>query len=841
MIRLAWRLALRDLRGARGGLFIVLLCLGLGVAAVAAIGSLRAALDQGIAEDGRGILGGDIELSTGLAPFPPAIAAWFRQRGARVSETIDTRSILIAPSGRRLLAAIRAVSPDWPLLGAVTTRPAGAFAALARPAAPPPPLLLDPTAAASLGLRPGDTVALGGLAFTYRGAITESPDRIGDNGLFGVKTLIPEAALAASSLIQPGGLTVFTLQVALPPGASPGAAIAAFRAAFPGNPYRLRDAAAAAPDLKRFVDQTTLFMTLLGLAALLVGGIGVANGVEAWLAARASGIATLRCLGASARLVGLILSLQLAVLACPGILAGLAAGALAPRAAFVFLRGRLPLPAHFAVYPKPLILAAIFGVLIGALFAQPKLRRAAAIPGAALFRQAVLPAKIPVSWRAAALRALIIAALIVLAARTVPDPKLAIGFCAATGITFLTLSAIAALIIRVLPRLRAPGGAPIALGLRRLHGPASSLRLMLLSAGAGLTILVAVAQIRGNLVAEFTGALPQAAPSFFFIDIQPDDLPVFQAALKQTGAASAIHTMPSLRARILAIAGTPVDAFHPPPDAVWPLRSDLAFTYAATPPEGSKLTAGVWWPADYLGPPKLSFDANIARAWHLHIGDTITVDVLGRRFDLVIANLRDIDWQSLQLNFLMIGTPDPFAGAPHTIIATVKAEPGRAGDILAAVTDKLPGVTGIDVSDILHALAGLLGEVATAISLTGFVALAAGALVLISAIAAEREALIHEAVILKTLGATRAQIRMSWLIEFAVAGAAAGATAAILGTMIAALTTTQIFHAPWRLQPGTTLATIGLSIFLMLALGFFTTARALAEPAAARLRREAGV
>jgi putative ABC transport system permease protein len=839
MIRLALKYAIRDLRGAQGGLLIVLLCLTLGVAAVAAIGSLRAALDQGIADDSRAILGGDIELSTGLAPFPPAVAAWFAQHGARVSETIDTRSILIAPSGRRLLAAVRAVSPTWPLLGAVTTTPAGQFAALAHPATSPP-LLLDPTPAASLALHRGDQVTLGGIPFTYRGAIETSPDSIGDSRLFGVKTLIPAASLANAPLIQPGGLTDFTLQAALPPGTSVHAAIAAFEQAFPSNPYRLRTAAAAAPDLKRFVDQTTLFMTLLGLASLLVGGIGVANGVEAWLVARARSIATLRCLGASARFVSLTLSLQLSMLAGPGILAGLIAGALAPRAAFPFLRGKLPLPTHLAFYPGPLIMAAIFGILIGVLFALWPLRRAAAIPGAALFRQAVLPGKIPFSWRAAALQFLIIAAFTGLAIRAVPDPKLSIGFCGATIITLAALRCIAALIMRALPLLPAPRTATLALGLRRLYGPASTLPLMLLSAGAGLTILVAVAQIRGNLITEFTGALPEAAPSFFFIDIQPADLPTFEAAAQKSGATD-IRTMPSLRARILAIGGTPVDAFHPPADTAWPLRSDIAFTYAALAPENTKLTAGEWWPADYLGPPKISFDATIAKAWHLRIGDTITVDVLGRHFDLAIANLRDIDWQSLQLNFLMIGTPDPFSGAPHTVIATVKSPPGRAGDILAAVTDALPSVTGIDVSAILHALAGLLGEVATAVSLTGFVALAAGALVLISAIAAEREARIAEAIILKTLGATSGDIRAAWATEFAVAGATAGVTAAILGTSIAAVTTTQVFHAPWHLQPGTTLATIAISITLMLALGFFTTSRALSEPAAPRLRQEAGL
>jgi putative ABC transport system permease protein len=298
--------------------------------------------------------------------------------------------------------------------------------------------------------------------------------------------------------------------------------------------------------------------------------------------------------------------------------------------------------------------------------------------------------------------------------------------------------------------------------------------------------------------------------------------------------------MPSLRARILAVGGVPADQFHPPEQSAWPLRSDIGFTYAATPPPGTTLTQGAWWPPDYLGPPLISFDASIAKSWGLKIGGIITVDVLGRGFDLKIASLRDIDWQSLQLNFLLVGTPDPFAAAPHTFIATVKAAPGREGDVLAAVTNALPGVTGFDVGQVLRSLSILLGQIGTAVSLVGLVALLAGGLVLISAIAAEREARIAEAVILKTLGASRAQIRRAWLTEFAVAGGAAGLAAAALGTLAAYVTIGQVFHTDWHFQFGIMAVTLLGSIALMMALGFVSTARALRQPAAAKLRLETG-
>jgi putative ABC transport system permease protein len=840
MIRLAWRLALRDLRGGTSGLFIVLLCLGVGVAAIAGIGSLRAALNQGITKSDRGILGGDIALSTGLGPFPPSVPAWFIQRGAHVSETVDTRSILIAPNGRRILTAARAVGPSWPLIGTVRSDPAGQFASLARGADGKPGLLLAPSAASSLGLHPGDAVSLGGISLIYRGGILASPDSLGDSQLFGVKSFVPISALSGTPLLAPSGLVTFSLQALLPPGMQAGPVEAQFQHDFPGEVWRMRGSADAAPDLTRFVDQAALFMTLLGLSALLVGGIGVANGVEAWLTARARSIATLRCLGASARLIGLIHGLQLLILSVPGILLGLLLGAVAPVLVLPLLRDKLPLPAHIGLYPRPLLLAAAFGLLVGLVFALPPLRRAAAISGGALFRLAGLPAHAEFSWRAMAAQAVAALFLVALAVLSVPSPYLALGFCAGAILTLLLLRGIAALLMRLLPLLPAPRDAALAFGLRRLHGPASSLPLMLLSAGAGLTVLVAVAQIRGNLLAEFTGALPSAAPSFYFIDIQPPDLPIFQSALRASGAAYDVQTMPSLRARILAVNGTPVEQFHPPARSDWPLRNDIGFTYAATPPPGAALAQGAWWAPDYLGAPLVSFDAGIAKDWGVKIGDTLTVNVLGRKFTLGIANLRTIHWQSLQLNFLMVGTPDPFAGAPYTLVATVKAEPGREGDVLTAVTNALPGVTGIDVGQVLRAFAGLLGEIATAVSVVGLIALLAGLLVLVSASAAEREARIAEAVVLKTLGASRALIRRAWLVEFAVAGGFAGLTAAALGTLAASLTITQVFHIDWRFEPGILAVTLLGSIGFMMVFGFVSTARALREPAAARLRLETG-
>jgi putative ABC transport system permease protein len=285
----------------------------------------------------------------------------------------------------------------------------------------------------------------------------------------------------------------------------------------------------------------------------------------------------------------------------------------------------------------------------------------------------------------------------------------------------------------------------------------------LLSAGLGLSTLAAVALIQGNMQHQIREQLPSNAPSFFFIDIQNDQLERFEAVVREQPGVTAVHHVPSLRARIVAVKGVPVDQVVTTPETAWALRGDRGLTYAAAPPEGTHMVAGAWWPLDYDGPPLVSFDAALAKGWHVGIGDMIRVNVLGRDIDLKIANFRDIAWQSLAINFFMVASPGLLSHAPHTYIATVRIADAGQGGLLRAVTDALPNVTGIRIEDVLSAVASLLNRVAAALTVTGALTLISGAFVLVGAVAAGQRRRVREAVILKTLGATRWQIRIAWL------------------------------------------------------------------------------
>ena len=830
---LSLRLARRELRGGVRGLRIVLACLALGVASIAAVGSLRESLTQGLAAEGRRLLGGDLEVDTGGLPVPAELRTWLTARGARLSDVTQMRALLVAPSGERHLVELKAVDDAWPLVGtAGFTPPMPTGTALAEGGVAAEQVVLD-----RLRLHPGDTVKLGTASLILRAALVGEPDSVA-SPLLAPRAIIGLSSLASTGLDVPGAITRHAVRVVFPVGTSPEAMVTGLDTSFPNHGWRVRTPSAAAPGLSRVIEQTGQFMTLVGLTALLVGGIGVANGVRAWLAARARTLATLRCLGAPARLLLTMCLAQVLILAALGTAIGLAVGAMLPWLAVVLLGNILPVPPRMGLFAGPLLLAAGFGLLTAACFALVPLGRAARIPGAALFRDAQIPEDARAGWPILAATSVLAAGLVMLTVLATPDRWLAFWFC---------LGAIGALLVfrlggwaliriaRIWPRPAAPWAR---LGLGNLHRPGAPAPLMLVSVGLGLSTLAAVAMIQGNLRNQVISQMPARAPSFFFIDIQSDQLPVFTALLARTEGVSEVKHVPSLRARIVTVNGVPAERVTATSDTQWALRGDRGLTYAATPPDGTQLTAGSWWAADYRGPPLVSFDAQLAAGWGVKLGDSIRINVLGRDIDLKVANLRQISWRSLGINFALITSPGMLDQAPHTHIATVRAIPSVQGALLRSVGDALPNVTGIRVEDALRAVAEVLDQLAVALTATGGITLIAGILVLAGAVAAGQARRVREAVLLKTLGASRAQIRAAWLTEFGALGLAAGILAALVGSAAAWGVVRFVMHAEFVFLPGRLAGTLAAALLLMLVSGYLGTAAALRAKAAPLLRNE---
>ena len=830
-LRLAWRELRASGRDRVRGMRIVLACLALGVATIAGVGGLRESLSQGLAAEGRRLLGGDLEIDTGSLTVPPELRDFLTARGARLSAITQMRSLLAAPSGARQLVELKAVDAAWPLVG-----PAG-FA----PALSPATVLADGGVAVEqvvldrLRLRPGDTVRLGNAVLTLRAALIKEPDNVA-SPLMAPRALIALSTLAHTELDVPGAILRHAVRAVWPAGDMPADVVAELAKIFPDHGWRIRQPGEAAPGISRFIAQTGQFMTLVGLTALLVGGIGVANGVRAWLIARAATLASLRCLGASARLLLTMCLAQVMALAALGTAVGLAVGAVLPWLAIWLMGDVLPVAPRVGVFVGPLLLAAGFGLLTAACFALLPLGRAARIPGAALFRDAQIPHDARAVWRVQATTGGLSLGLVALTVLASPDRWLAGWFCAgavgALGI-FRLGGFLLVRLARIWPR---PRVAWARLGLGNLHRPGTPVPLMLVSVGLGLSTLASVAMIHGNLHAHVLAQIPAQAPSFFFIDIQSAQLATFTELLARTPGVSDVKHVPSLRARIVAVNGVPAAQAKATPETQWALRGDRGLTYAALPPGGTHIVAGTWWAADYRGPPLVSLDAQLAAGWGVKIGDIIRVNVLGRDIDLRVENLRQIAWRSLGINFALVTSPGLLEQAPHTHIATLRATPETQGAVLRAVSDALPNVAGIRVEEVLRSLSNILDQIALALTATGGITLLSGMLVLAGAVAAGQARRVREAVLLKTLGASRAQIRAAWLTEFLAFGLTAGLLAGLVGTASAWSVVRFVLRADFVFLPGRLALTLLAALILMLVTGYLGTAAALRAKAAPLLR-----
>ena len=830
-MKLAFTLARRELRGGVRGLWIVVLCLALGVGVIASVGTLRAAVDAGLATDGRALLGGDLEIDGGSQPLPDTLRDWLHAQGAATSDIAQMRSMLVAPSGERQLIELKAVDARWPLVDQPGVAPPQTLPA----AFGQHGLLVEQVVLDRLGLHLGDTVRLGTASFRVAGVLTHEPDRVATAAILGARVLIAAADLPSTGLISPGAMVRYAVRLTAP---DPARIAAAIPGTFPHQGWRIRDPHDAAPGVTRFIEQVALFLTLVGLTSLLVGGIGVANGVRAWLDARARTIAILRCLGASPSLVFTVCLIQVLGLSVLGIAIGLVAGAMLPIVAAHFLAGVLPVPPVLGLYAGPLALAAGYGILIALCFALWPLGRAARIPGGALFRDGLIPDATRPATPLIAVNAALALALVGLTVASATDRSFALYFCLGAGLTLILFRASGSVVMRLARLARAVGSPAVRLGIANLHRPGAPTPLLLLSAGLGLSTLASVALIQGNMQHQIQEQLPANAPSFFFVDIQNEQVAAFERIVGAQPGAPEVHDVPSLRARVLAVKGVPAEDAITTPDTAWALRGDRGLTYAATPPEGTRLVSGTWWPKDYDGPPLVSFDAGLAKGWGVGIGDVVRVNVLGRDIDLKIANLRNIAWQSLGINFFMVASPGLLSHAPHTHIATVRIADAAQGGLLRAVTDALPNVTGIRVEDVLGAIASLLNKVAAALTITGAVTLLAGAFVLVGAVAAGQRRRVREAVILRTLGATRSQVRLAWLTEFGLLGGVAGLIAAVVGSAASYAITRYILHTDWIFLPGVLICTLAGALAIMLLFGYSGTSAALRARPAPLLRNE---
>lgn len=834
---------MRELRAGASGLIVFVLCIALGVAAVAAIGSLSAAFNKALANQGRLLIGGDLSFEVIHRQANPEEMRALEALG-EISGSASFRAMARGGDGKSALIEVKAVDTPYPLYGEV---------AVLEPDSRGTPwreldtVLAEPILLDRLGIEIGDRLKIGEATVTVGGTLGEQPDRLADRLSYGPKLLMSRDTLAKTGLVQPGSLIRWTYRVKMPDDAGTDRkalteARKEMETEFPQSGFAIRDWTDPAPSLRRDAERFTQFINFVGLTALLLGGIGVGNAIQSYMAKKREIIATFKCLGATSRLVLDVYLIQSLMLALIGIVIGLVLGALAPVAIATLYADALPIALALEPHPVPLIVAALAGLLTMVLFVLWPLGRASRISPAVLMRANVTEERersaTPFAIGSAAAGLALFALAVAASEERLVTAAISVGIVVAFGL----LLGFGLLVQRLAARFRRTRPPAWGLALTSIGAPGSLARSIAVSLGLGLGLLIAVALIHRSLITEVASHAEIDAPAYYFLDVEPGDITAFEETAKSIAPKVEMDNAPMLRGRIVELKGVSVDEVEVSPDSRWVLAGDRGLTYTDSVPGASKVEEGEWWPKDYDGLPLVSFDGELAKGLGLALGDKITVNILGRNVEAKIASMRKIDWESLAINFVMVFSPNTLQGAPHRLVTTLELPKGTAPEqeakVIQALAERFPLVTAIKIGDIVEAAKSMLDKLMAAIQATAGFTLLIGAAVLAGAVSAGQQRRQYIAVLYKTLGATRGLITRAELLEFGVLGTATSLLAIVIATITAWALCTFAFDITFVFDPLAALRTIGLALALVLIVGAVTTWRLLSVKAAPYLRAE---
>ncbi len=838
--RLALIIALRELRRGGQGIGVFIACLFLGVFAISGVGSFSAAVHAGLRTDSRALLGGDIEITLAHRTLDEPPQDWLSSYGP-VSRVVNMRAMPHhLSSGKRMLAEIKAVDGQYPLYGhlrlSADTHPSGALAVApdGRYGA-----LADAELLRRFGAGIGDVLDLGAIQVRITAILEVEPDRNVSLFTLAPRLMIRMEAIEASGLLQPGSLATYAFRLRLPEGQDAATTKSAINDAHPAAGWRIRTWQEAEPRISAFLDRMTLNLTLTGLCALLAGGVGIGAAVRGYLQSRITHIATLKSMGAAASLVFNAYLLQLLMIGTIAILAALVGGASIPYVINALAGESLPLPVQVGWYAAPLGAAAWYGLLITLLFTMIPLSTACRVSPVTLFRGYREPWSSMRRSRGATVTILLLTAILAgTAVITSPDRRLALWFSAGAAICFAIFRTAAWLVVNAARFIPRPPVAALRMALAsitRRDGPAAGI---VFSLGLGMTALVIVTQVQSNLNRMVTETIPQDAPSCFVMGIPDHQTAPFDRLLGTMPAVKRVVRQPALRGRITAIKGVPADQAGMDPSVRWAVRGDRFISHAVTPPHGTVITDGQWWPPDDDGRPMVSLTQDVATGFGVGPGDELTVNILGREITAVIANLRQVEWSSLQLNFAVILNSAALAGAPQTHLATLHTDSEGEDAVFDAITGAFPDVILIGTRAVLANVTITLQRIGRAFSAMAAIVLLTGFLVLAGAISADQQRRLHDAVIFKVCGATRHDLTIALGTEFALLGLVAALISVPVGSGAARAVVTGLMTMDYQGEITVVLATLVPGLLLIVLTGLAGTWHLLGRKPAAWLRCE---
>ncbi len=775
-LKFSAQMAIRELRSGISGFRIFLICLVLGVGTITAVGTVKSGIEYAIGEKGSELLGGDAEAEFTYRLANTEELDWLKSISANMSEILEFRSMAnVIRDGQKetALTQIKAIDDKYPLIGDVQLSSGRALRDILRQ---PKSAIMESDLVSRLGISIGDSFSLGLTEFILRDIIITSPDDAGANFGLGPRTILKTEDLKTSGLIAPGTLFSAKYRLMIAPSENFDTLKTLAKTKFENSGMRWRDSRNGAPGISEFVTRLSAFFIMVGLAGLIVGGVGIGSAVKSYLNRKIATIAVLRSLGATNFQIFMTYFIQLSILSLLGIALGLGLGASAPHILAPFLSVIIPIPIGIVFSLKPIYEAAIYGAIIATLFTLWPLSKCENIQTAALFREMnLLSYRLPrFKYLVWSLGLLII--LLLTSALFNQNPKLTSWFALGFSVAVLALFLSARILMAIIKKLArfANGHPSTRWALASMGGTQEGTSNSLLAIGLGLTVLGIIGQVDGNLRTSINNDLPKVAPSYFVIDIQKSQIEEVRRTLNSYNGVTSFDEAPMLRGIITKInneQASEVAGDH------WVIRGDRGITYFEELPGRFNLTEGRLWPKNYSGKTQISFAAEQAEELGIGLGDRITVNIMGKEITGEITSLRNVDFSTAGIGFVIAMNPSALKNAPHSFITTIYANTESENGIFNTLARKFPNITLIKVKGVIERVSDLLGSIATASSYGALTTLITGFLVLLGSAASGQSARSYDAAILKTLGATQKELIISYIIRFSFIGATAGCVA----------------------------------------------------------------
>ena len=843
------RMAAREIRAAPRRLLLLTASIAIGVAALVAIGSFTDNLRDSVRGQARALLGADFALSSRRV-FPRAaetVLDTIAAHGGTVARLTSFSGMAYVPrtSGTRLVQ-VAAVEGGYPFYGEIRTDPAAAWPELGRGGR----VVVDPSLLTALSARVGDTLALGEARFVISGGIVSAPGNVGIRTAFGPRIYIAARDLPETRLLGFGARAEYEAFVRLAPGVSPQELAERYRPALLPERVRVRTVAEDQANLNDALGRLTGYLGLVGLIALLLGGIGVASGVVVFIRQRLDTIAVLRCLGASAGRVLAIYATEAAAMGLAGSALGAGAGVLAQRLLPRLLAGLLPVDVQPVVSPAAVALGLGMGLWVALIFALIPLLAVRRVPPLAALRRDVEPeGRRWLDPRRLAAGAALAISVVILAQLQVGSWRKGAAFSAGVAVALLVLWGAAWLLIRAARRwLPAQWPYVWRQGLANLHRPANQTATVVLAIGFGAFLLGTLFLVQHNLLRTLRITGGPARPNLVLFDIQPDQVPVVDRVLVD-GGYRVVGPVPIVPMRIQSIKGrpamaAPADTLDAPDERApgrrdnWAIRREYRSTYRDSLVASERLLEGRWW-TRAAGPTQISVEREVATELGLGIGDEVVWDIQGVPLATRVASIREVDWARFEPNFFVVFAPGALESAPQTYVTLTRVETAAArGALQRRIAERLPNVTSVDLSSVQETLERLIDRVVLAIRFMALFTLGTGTLVLVGALATSRFQRIREGALLRTLGATRGQLFRIVLSEYLSLGLMAAVVALALAGVAGWALARYVFDGSFMLPVGP-FAGIGAAVVLLtVAVGLANSREVLRRPPLEVLRAE---